>query len=438
MRYRLMAALAWGMCATSAYAGNGFNDFFDKGHVDGELRLYDFDRLYDTAATPDAHALSLAALVNAQSGSVWGGFGAGLSFATANALGTNNDNVAKVDTSLMGPNSSVGAFTQAYLQYKRDWLLVRGGYQYLSTPWMGNNDSRVIPSSYNAAMVQVTPVKNWSLYGIRTFSWKSRTSNGMYSDNLYYPSRYDGDSMYGNNGSLPLTARSADGAWAAGTTYAGDAIKAQAWYYNFIDFARMGYVDGTYTLKTGTHADPFLSVQYLTENSGSGNILVDTHTRLFGVAGTRVRAEAWGADIGTSIYDGRIDVAYNKLEHESGAVGNGALISPYTSNYATDPLFTTSMIRGLVEQGPGHAWKARAQYGFFDKRLLLVAAYAKYVTELRGSSHDVYVDIIYNLDGVLKGLTLRDRWERSTGGIGNLNPGNESFTYNRVMISYKF
>lgn len=439
MRYRLVAALVWMTCATYAHAGNGgFNDFFDKGHVDGELRLYDFDRLYDTPATPDAHALSLAALVNAQSGSVWGGFGAGLSFATANALGTNNDNVARVDTSLMGPNSSVGAFTQAYLQYRREGLLVRGGYQYLNTPWMGNNDSRVIPSSYNAAMVQVTPVKNWSLYGIRTFSWKSRTSNGMYADNLYYPSRYDGDSMYGNNGSLPPTARSADGTWAAGTTYAGDAIKAQAWYYNFIDFARMGYVDGTYTLKTGTHADPFLSVQYLTENSGGGNILVDTHTRLFGVAGTRVRAEAWGADLGTSIYDGRIDVAYNKLEHEAGAVGNGALISPYTSNYATDPLFTTSMIRGLVEQGPGHAWKARAQYGFLDKRLLLVVAYARYVTELRGNSHDVYADIIYSLDGVLKGLTLRDRWERSTGGLGNLNPGNRSFTYNRVMISYKF
>ena len=107
-------------------------------------------------------------------------------------------------------------------------------------------------------------------------------------------------------------------------------------------------------------------------------------------------------------------------------------------NYATDPLFTTSMIRGLVEIGPGHAWKGRAQYNFFDKKLQLVAAYAKYTSLERGNSHDLYFDIIYNMDSVLKGLQLRDRWERSVGGIANLNPGNESFTYNRVMISYKF
>ncbi|MBV8158273.1 MAG: hypothetical protein JO278_11485, partial [Dyella sp.] len=197
MRHQLAAAAALALCATAAHADSGsFNDFFDQGHIDGELRLYNFNRLYDTPNTPDAKALSLAALVNLQSGSVWGGFGAGLSFATANALGTNSDEIAKVDTSLMGPNSSIGAFTQAYLQYKRDWFLVRGGYQYLNTPWMGNNDSRVIPSSYNAAMVDITPIKDWNIYAIRTFEWKSRTSTGMYSDNLYYPSRYDGDSMY--------------------------------------------------------------------------------------------------------------------------------------------------------------------------------------------------------------------------------------------------
>ena len=107
-------------------------------------------------------------------------------------------------------------------------------------------------------------------------------------------------------------------------------------------------------------------------------------------------------------------------------------------NYATDPLFTTSMIRGLVENGPGHACKGRAPYNFFDKKLQLVTAYAKYESLERGNSHDLYVDIIYNIDSVLIGLQLRDRWERSVGGTANLNPGNESFTYNRLMISYKF
>lgn len=416
----------------------GLDDIFTNGHVDGELRAYYFSRLYDTDKTPDARAFSLAALINAQTGTFLGGFSVGGSFATANSLGTQSNEVAKIDVSLMGPHQSIGAFSQAYLQFSNPWLQLRGGYQYLNTPWMGNNDSRVIPSSYNAISAIVTPLTGWNLIGIRTYSWKSRTSNGMYEDNLYYPSTYDGDQMYGNNGSLPATAPRARGTWAGGTTYANESFKGQLWYYDFLDFARMGYADGTYTLKTSTPLNPFVSAQYLKEDSGDGNVLVDTHTKLFGVAGHRVRSEAWGVDLGTSIYDGKIDVAYNKLNHQSGAVGDGALISPYTTNYATDPLFTTSMIRGLVETGPGHAWKARASYNFFNKKLQLVAAYAKYTTDLRGSSHDLYFDIIYSLDQYLKGLTIRDRWERSAGGIANLNPGNESFTYNRLMITYKF
>ncbi|MET0332596.1 MAG: hypothetical protein ABW154_14325 [Dyella sp.] len=423
-----------------AQDSGSFNDIFANGHVDGELRLYNFNRLYDTPNTPNASALSLAALINAQTGTFLGGFSLGGSFVTANMLGTKPNNPAKVDTSLMGPNSSLGAWSQAYLQFKHDWFLFRGGYQYLNTPWMGGNDSRVIPSSYNAALMDFTPVENWNIYAIRTFSWKSRTSNGMYDDNLYYPSKYDGDSMYGNNGSLPSTAPKANGTWAAGTTYVNEGLKAEAWYYNFLRFAQMGYVNGSYTFQTDTPFNPFIAVQALTENSSSSsdNIFVQTETKLLGVTGNRVKADAWGMDVGTSIFDGRVDFAYNRLEGESGAVGGGALISPYTVNYGTDPLFTTSMIRGLVEAGPGYAWKARAQYNFFNKKLQLVAAYAKYVTLERGDSHDLYFDLIYNLDNVLKGLQLRDRWERSVGGSDNLNPGNQSFTYNRLMISYKF
>ena len=437
MRSRLAIAMALAVCAAGAHA-DGFDDLFTNGHVDGQLRLYDFNRLYDTGATPDAHALSLAALINAQTGTVLGGLSFGGSFVTANMLGTKDDNPAKVDTSLMGPNSSLGAWSQAYVQYKHDWFTFRGGYQYLDTPWMGNNDSRVIPSSYNALLVGFTPVQDWNIYAIREYSWKSRTSNGMYPDNLYYPSKFDNDSMYGNNGSLPLTSPRTPGTWAAGTNYVNGGLKAEAWYYNFLRFATMGYVNGSYTFKTDTPFNPFIAVQALKENSSNDNIFVLTQTKLLGVAGNRVDAEAWGADIGTTIYDGKIDIAYNKLEGESGAVGDGALISPYTMNYGTDPLFTTSMIRGLVEVGPGHAYKARAQYSFFNKKLQLVAAYAKYTTLERGDSHDLYFDIIYNLDSVLKGLQVRDRWERSVGGIANLNPGNEPFTYNRLMISYKF
>ncbi|WP_426700792.1 hypothetical protein ACPPVV_15645 [Rhodanobacter sp. Col0626] len=440
MHYKLIAAAVacvLGTICSNAHA-NDLNDIFAQGHVDGEIRAYNFNRIYETNTVPDASALAGSVLINARTGTFGGGFSLVGSLASANSFGSQSNNTAKVDASLMGLDDSVSALSQAYLQYENHWLTFRGGYQYLATPWMGMADSRVIPASYEALSVDVKPADGWDIYGIRSFGWKSRTSSGYTSDNLYYPSTYDGDTMYGNNGALPATARSANGAWAFGTSYTNGGLKTQAWYYNFMRFARLGYVDGSYTFKTGTGFDPFVAAQYVTETGGSDNILVDTRTRFLGLPGDRVKSKAWGANVGVVIPNGRLEVAYNKIAQQDGAIGSGALISPYTVTYAADPLYTTSMLRGLVEQGPGHAWKAKVAYNLFDQKLQLAAAYTKYTTDLRGDSHDLYFDIIYKLDGYLKGLSLRDRWERSSGGINNLNPGNESFTYNRLMIDYKF
>ncbi len=439
----MIAATALGiaLAGASAHADDdyGLDNIFTNGHVDGDLRLYNFNRLYDSKTTPNASAFSVAALINAQTGTFFGGFSIGGSFATANSLGTHSDTLAKIDTTLAGPTNSIGTFSQAYLQYKNDMFLFRGGYQYLTDdPWMGNNDSRIIPSSYNALLVQVTPLTGWNIFAVREYGWKSRTSFGVYPDNLYYPSKYDGDSMYGNNGSLPLDSRSAPGTWEGGTTYVKGGLNAQLRYYDFLNFARTVYAVGSYVFNTDTGFNPVVGAQYLTQNDGSDNRFTQTDTALFGIAGDRVKSQAIGGDVGVVIPNGRFDIFYNKLAREDGAVGGGALISPYTMNYGTDPLFTTSMIRGLVETGPGRAWKGKFTYDLFDKKLELTAAYAKYITDFRGRSHDLYFDVIYHLDGYLRGLTLRDRWELSNGGIDNLNPTNNTFVYNRLMIDYKF
>ena len=435
---RALAAAMFCLFAVSA-AAHADDDIFSNGHVDGDLRLYNFNRLYDSKTVPNASAFSVGALINAQTGTFLTGFSFGGSFATVNSLGTHSNTLAKIDTTLAGPNNSVGAFSQAYLQYQNGMFLFRGGFQYLADdPWMGNNDSRIIPSSYNALKVQVTPLPGWNLFAVREYSWKSRTSYGMYEDNLYYPSKYDGDSMYGNNGSLPLHARSAPGTWEGGTTYVNGGLSAQLRYYDFMHFARSAYAVGSYVFDTGSGFNPVIGAQYLAQNDGSDNRFTETGTKLFGAAGNHVKSRVIGGDIGVVIPNGRFDIFYNKVAHEEGAVGGGALISPYTSNYGTDPLFTTSMIRGLIEAGPGRAWKGKFTYDLFDKKLELTTAYAKYMTYFRGNSHDLYFDVIYHLDGALKGLTLRDRWELSNGGIDNLNPTNKTFVYNRLMIDYKF
>jgi hypothetical protein len=448
MRNKIVAAAiaaVLGTLSISAHADdadiNTFSDLFKQGHVDGELRLYDFNRTYDydVAAKPSARAFGGSILLNAQTASL-NGFSAGASLVSANSLGSLADNPKRVDTTLMGASDSLTALSQAYLQYKNDWVLAKAGYQYLNTPWMGNSDGRLIPSSYEAISAVFTPVKGWNIIGIRELSYRSRTSDDYFNDNNYYASAYQGDTLYGGNQGLPLTAKQTSGTWALGSTYVNGGLKAQGWYYDFLDFARMGYADGSYVFDTGTGFNPVIGFQGLTESGGgSDNVLVQNKLKIAGVAGTNVKSRVWGADFGVVIPNGRFDLMYNKVEQESGsAIGDGAIISPFTASYATDPLYTTSMIRGLVEAGPGHAAKAKFAYDLFDKRVQLVAAYAKYTTDLNGSFHDTYFDVIYNFDGFMKGFQIRDRWEKSSGGINNLNPGNKPFTYNRVMLSYKF
>lgn len=416
---------------------DALSDIFSQGRVDGELRVYQFNRHYDSRQLADASAFSSALLLDATSGSFGGGFKLGASLLSANSLGTQATQRSRVDTSLMGPGDAVSALGQAYLQFKRHRLLLRGGYQYLNTPWMGSSDSRVLPASYNALLAGLKPAQGWDLYALRSFSWKSRTSRGYYADNGYYPATYRGDSAYGGSSLLPATARPANGTWAAGTTYAAGGWRSQAWYYHFLHFVQMAYADGSYTFDTHTGIDPFVALQYVTQDGGGAdNRLVQNHVALLGVAGNRIRSRAWGINTGIILPHGQLDVSCNRLAQATGALGNGALIFPYTAD-GTDPLYTTSMIRGLVDEGPGHAWKVKAALDLIGKRLRLVASYDQFTTALRGNSHDLYLDLVYVFRGRLRGLSLRDRWERSMGGLG-LNPGNRPYTYNRVMLSYTF
>ncbi|NII54071.1 OprD family outer membrane porin [Luteibacter sp. SG786] len=433
MRRRILAAATFACIVAGAHA----DDFFRDARVDGEVRLYRFDRNYDNPTSKDQFSNSLAGLLTVHSGQV-NGFSAVVTGFSAHSFGTQSHDKGRIDASLMGPDNVIDGFTQAYVEYANRWVVVRAGDQYLDTPWMGRSDSRVIPASYQGATLDFKPAKGWDIYAIRTLRWKSRTSDGYNDDNVYYPSTYHGDSMYGNNGSLPSSARSQDGTTALGSAYAGHGLKAQAWYYDFEHFGRMGYIDGMYTIDTGTLLKPFIGAQFVRETTGSDNVIVDTHTKITGVAGQRVDASAWGVDAGVGVGKAKFDVSYNKLDSDRNAVGAGAIISPYTNTYATDPLYTTSMLRGLVEQGPGHAWKARAQYSLLHDDLQLIASYAHYDTVLRGTSHDVYVDIVWKLDKLLKGLQLRNRWEHTVGGRNNLNPGNMPWTNNRLMLSYRF
>lgn len=439
----LLAALAVGFCAQAVRAET-LGDFLKQSKVDGQIRSYYFNRLYGAPNISNQAAFSLGGILNVETAPFLGGFGVGVSFYTANSLGANDLTGAPaypyVDSTLMGPRYSINALGQAFLQFKQPWILVRAGDQLINTPWLNETGGRILPATYQGIYAAVTPLRNLHIYGLREFRWKSRTSADYFRDNGYYPSTFSGDTMYGNAPASTLSAGSppANGTLAFGASYALAGAKVQAWYYDFYQFTNMFYGDADYTLKTGTGFNPFVGAQFLRE---WGNSLLDGATfykgiqLAAGVTGYGVDSTAYGVIGGLNIPNGQVSLSYNAIMPHAGAIGGGSIVSPYTIAYATDPLYTTSMIRGLVELGPGHAWKIKAAYWLFHRQVRMIAAFARYHTYYNGDSNDTYLDVTYFPPDMWKGLSIRDRVEVSNGAV---DPGGHSFVYNRVMLAYAF
>jgi len=439
---------------TGPVAAPTLGDWFDQAKVTGTVRSFYFDRMYGAPGVSNQSAYSLAGILNVQSAPFLDGFEVGTSFFTAQSLSANNTEGAPgyphLDATLMGPRNSITSLGQAFIQYRNKLVLVRLGDQLLNTPWMSPSDSRVLPATYQAGFVQLDPLPGLSLYGLRELRWKSRTSDNYYQDNLYYPSTFDGDSAYGGAAALGANASKTQGTLAFGGAYAAHGIKADAWYYDFYDFAAMAYTDASYTFKTGTGIDPFIAGQYLRE-TGSNSVLNGNRggTAIDGYKGNGVDATAFGFQTGITYAidrgifgDGSIALSYNNLPGHTGSVGDGAIVSPFTVGYATDPLYTTATLRGLVELGPGDAAKLAVTQYMLDKQIIAVVGITKFNTRLEGSNNEVDLDLTYAPGGRFKGLSIRDRLEVSNASYiyNNGATGNRghSFVYNRVMLQYNF
>ncbi|MHB8813519.1 MAG: OprD family outer membrane porin [Steroidobacteraceae bacterium] len=409
--------------------------FLAQGSFSAELRSYYFRRDYGAAAVLNADAFAVAGLFNYETPEFLQGFSLGASYFTANALGTHDANPARIDSTLSGVANSINALGQAYLQYRGHGALVRLGDQLVATPWVGASDSRVLPATYQAAFGALTPVRGLKLQALRILRYKSRTADGYFRDNNYYPPTWQGDAAYGGLGDLPSSSPGTAGTVAIGADYQTGGLKATTWYYDFYGFGHLVYAQVDDTLATDRTIKPFAGLQAVREWDQS-NVFERTRMRLFGQPGMAVSNFTVGGILGIKVGNASLSAAYDRLRPEgSGALGGGALVSPYTESFATDPLYTTSMIRGMVELGPGSSWKVTASERTLGKRLELTASFAEYHTDFNGNDSETYFDVIYLPRGWLKGLSLRNRLEI---GNGRVNPGRSHFLYNRVMLAYAF
>lgn len=406
-------------------------------HISGQIRSYYFSRLTGSPRKDNQNAYSLGGILNVSTEPVLGGISATASLFYANSLGANGRDPATIDSTLMGTGPTLASLGQAYLQYRNDFLLLRAGDQIIKTPWMGPRDSRMFPQTYQGVFVAVKPVRDITLVGTRVFAWQSRTSSRYAQDNLYYATQYQNDDLYGAERVLPRTAAPAPGTLAFGATYKTHRVDATAWYYNFYQFARMFYTQGTYDFGHDGAVTPFVSGQFLREWSGAG-MFSRYDAVMFHQHGHDVDTTLEGIEGGVNIPHGKLFLGYDVLQPHPGAFGGGALVSPY-ENYKV--MYASFMSTSLLTFGPGHAIALGADYTALDHRLSLMGAIADFNTYYSGDIHALYASVQYR-PTKLKNLTIRDRMviNKCANDLCNETNtyGSHDFIYNRVMLAYRF
>lgn len=375
--------------------------------VSGNLRMYYFTRGNSGNQPGTTNAFSLGGSLHADTVS-WYGISAGATFYDASALGLNDPNAS--DTSL--PAKDVTAIGEAYLQYRNPLFgLLKGGNQLYKSPWANPSDSRIIPATFQGVSYESPKVDGLQLSVARMFQWKNRTASGFSRTNQYSATGAD------NLGFL-----------SASIAFNHKPVKGAVWYYRFYNIADMVYLDGKATLPAWGGSHSFVGAQYVNETDSGAALLGHVDTQVYGLL----------AGVG---YGGlTLSIGYDHITSNPAAFAGGDIVTPYTQGYATDPLYTTSMTQGAVEQkAAGDSWKVKAVWWGFAHSVRAIASYARY--HVNRFSHpgqtagpwEADTDLTYFPGGSFKGLSLRDRV-----GVFSYSGAPRPFVYNRVMVQYSF
>ncbi|MDA8389492.1 MAG: OprD family outer membrane porin [Gammaproteobacteria bacterium] len=385
--------------------------------IDANLRVYDFTRAY-RGAPADQRAFDAGVALGAHSGALMG-WSLGAVFYATHPLGSGDANPALVDATLAG-YSPIAVLGQAFLQYRVRHLLVRAGDQLIRTPWINPGDSRLVPAAYRALVAVSQPLAGLCIEALWLTAFKSRTSNAFTPTDLYNAS---GTLNVGGAGGL--ADRTERGATAFGVVYRDALNRAKAWAYAFTDLADLVILQERHDF--GRHDwHPFVGGQWIRETADGARYL------------GAVNATAYGAMLGVARRGIEFSVRYNDIPAHPGAFAGGGVVSPYTSGYGTDPLYTTTMSQSLVDQqAPGHAVALRLQGLFRRRSVRLGMGYARYggapagLAPASGSSA-VDFDVAYYFRGPLRGLSMRDR----VAMIDSVS-ATDRFIYNRFMFQYR-
>lgn len=375
----------------------------------------------------------------AQTGQV-AGFSFGGAMAIINPFFATNMNGYNTNASPFLPSDKQVNPTEAFVEYQYSNIVQvdLGLIGINNSPWLSQNyysNMMSVPASYQGALVNVDAGGGWLLTAL-AFNAAQGISETGFTGLTWYNKGYDyaGGAIANNT-----TTGTSAGTVAVGANYVAwnNQYNLRLWGYEFENYGELFYLDNSIKFKPTANLAFNIAAQGGTNNS-NGSIGNANGTNALTDAGYgQISSNFAGIQGGLSYKWFSLNLSYNNVWGNQTAYGSGAIVSPYTYGMATDPLYTTPYMAGLVDMGTaGSAYKINPSFNFLDSNLSIAPAFTTFQAALPQWNGTNEYDLIvsYSIPQV-KGLNLFGAYAYQQVPLANPS-GNNYVT--QLFVSYLY
>lgn len=367
----------------------------------------------------------------AQTGQV-GGFSFGGLFTIVNPY---------FDTQLNGSNVLLAPFlpankqvntSEAFLEYQyQNMVQVDAGLIGINnSPWLSQNfyNNALSPgSTYQGAMLNLYLAGGWLLTAL-AFNAAQAVSETGFTSLTFYNKGYDyAGGLIADN----TTGGDSKGTVAVGANYYAldNKYNLRMWGYEFENYGDLLYADNSIKFTPTQDLSFKLASQIGTNNSYASFGNPNGTNALTDVNLGQISSNFIGFEGGIGYKWFNLNLAYNSVWGPQTAYGAGAIVSPYTYGFATDPLYTTPYTAGLVDMGTaGSAFKINPSLSFLDGNLIIAPAATYFSTSSPQWQNSSEYDFIttYTIPQI-KGLTLFAVYSTQFLPVSAINPQGRNY-----------
>lgn len=283
----------------------------------------------------------------------------------------------------------------AEYQYKNIVQVDAGYIGINNSPWLTYYQNSILNVvTYQGATINVHPLKGWLLTAL-AFNSSQLVGETGFSEQTLYNTAFDFGTQTSN---VSHSGSSGTAALGAAYTTADNNFGFRLWGYQFQKYANLLYADSNLKLKATNDLSFNIAMQAAIEGGAPDNAL---YRHNYG----QVQSNMAGLQLAMTYNWFGIQLGYNNVWGPDDAYTGGGLVSPYTYQYANDPLYTTSWLQGLVEKSAGSAYKIAMPLIFLNNNLTISPSYAYYDTTAFPITSEYDLTMSYAIPQI-KGFTI--------------------------------